>query len=268
MPIRRFRSIAILVLLPALALAACVAPAGTGDPQPPTDARLFMAVGGGPEAGLYALDATSGAATHLGAGVATTNEGTGMGLAPGGADDAPLFAVHEYSLYRMDAGSQAPTMVREWLETYTEALAHDVETGTLYVGVNGFLARHRASDGLQIDVVLSPPNQPDMEGLAFDPEERVLYGLARGYPDHRPEQNRSLYALDVEAGDPAWNSVGDTGGLWANAGLAFDPDARVLYAVGRYGDAGALYRIDPTTGATTRVGATGLADASGGLAWR
>ena len=56
-------------------------------------------------------------------------------------------------------------------------------------------------------------------------------------------------------------------GLWESAGLAFDKAERVLYATGRQGDLGALYRIDPDTEATTRVGATGLASAAGGLAW-
>lgn len=265
---RRFRPIAALVPTLALALAACGGPVGTPDPQPPGDARLFLAVGGGSEAGLYALNATTGASTLVGAAIPTSSQAPSMGLAPGIATDDPLLAVKDNALYQMEPGTQTPTTFAASFGTFGEALAQDAETGTLYVGVNGFLFRHRASDGEQIDTVLSPPNQPDMEGLAFDPEERVLYGIARGYPDTQPAARRALYALDVEATDPAWTEVGDTGGHWADAGLAFDLEARVLYAVGRFDDTGGLYRIDPTTGAATRVGATGLAGAFGGLAWR
>ena len=268
MPARRSRSLAALVPTLALALAACGGPVGTPDPQPPGDARLFLAVGGGSEAGLYALNATSGASTLVAAGIPTSSQAPAMGLAPGAASADPLLAVHTNALYAIEPGPQAPTTIAASLGTYGEALAHDAETGTLYVGVNGFLFRHRASDGEQVDTVLSPPNQPDMEGLAFDPVERVLYGIARGFPDTHPDAYRSLYVLAVEAVDPAWSEVGDTGGHWADAGLAFDPDARVLYAVGRFDDTGGLYRIEPTTGATTRVGSTGLAGAFGGLAWR
>jgi hypothetical protein len=266
MPARRFRSIALLFL--ALVLVACGGPVGQPDPQPPSGARLYLAVGGGPEAGLYTLNASTGASTRLGAAIPTSSQAPSMGLAPGDAPGDPLLAVHTNSLYAIEPGLQAPTTIAASLGTYGEGLAHDAEAGTLYVSVNGFLVRHRASDGEQLDTLLSPPNQPDIEGLAFDPQERVLYGLARGYPDSHPEAFRSLYALDVEAAEPAWTEVGDTGGHWADAGLAFDPDARVLYAVGRFDDTGGLYRIEPTTGATTRVGATGLAGAFGGLAWR
>lgn len=271
---RASRHVSLALLGPTLilVLVACGAPASTVDPPPPdpppVDARLFLAVGGGAEVGLYAVDPDSGAATLVGASPTTGSEATGMGLAPGADGDVPLYAAHAFSLYRIDAGPQAPTTVVESLGSYSEALAHDVENGTLYIGINGFLFVHRASDGERVDTLLRPPNQPDMEGMAFDPEERLLYGLARGYPDSHPQAYRSLYALDVDAASPTWSEVGDTGGLWADAGLAFDPESRALYAVGRHGDAGGLFRIDPVSGATTRVGATGLARASGGLAWR
>jgi len=248
---RRLRPIAHVLFL-AAALAACGGPVGTPqpDPQPPEG------------------NATTGASKRDCAAIPTSSQAPSMGLAPGVATDDPLLAVQADALYQMEPGTQTPTTVAASLGTFGEALAHDVESGTLYVGVNGFLFRHRASDGSQLGVVLEPPNQPDMEGLAFDPEERVLYGIARGYPDTQPAERRALYVLDVEAIDPAWSEVGDTGGHWADAGLAFDPEARVLYAVGRFDDTGGLYRIEPTTGATTRVGSTGLAGAFGGLAWR
>ncbi len=267
---RRVRSIALLVLILALMLAACGGPVGTPqpDPQPPSDARLFLAIGGGDRAGLYALNVTTGAATLVGAAIPTASQAPSMGLAPGDATGDPLLAVKADALYQMEPGTQTPSTIAAPLGTFGEALAHDVATGTLYVGVNGFLVRHRASDGEQLDTVLSPPDQPDMEGLAFDPEERVLYGIARGFPDSHFEAFQSLYALDVDAAEPVWTEVGSTSGHWADAGLAFDPEARVLYAVGRWDDTSGLYRIEPTTGATTRVGSTGLAGAFGGLAWR
>ena len=65
-----------------------------------------------------------------------------------------------------------------------------------------------------------------------------------------------------------WQEAGSTGQLWTNnAGLAFDLEQRVLYAIGNSADPGALFKIDPETGATTKVGETGLTVAGGGLAW-
>lgn len=253
-------------LVLATMLVACGAPQGPVGAPPPDDARLFLAVGAGAEAGLYALDATTGAAVRIGPWVAAENPTEAVGLAPAGPSQ-PLFAAFGFAVYRAPTDGAAPTLLNDEIGIFTEALAHDPLVGYLYVGINGSLFRHQASDGARVGEV-SLTNRPDIEGLAFDPDARVLYGLARGAPEQQPQFRRELYALDVDDTTPAWRTVGDTGGHWANAGLAFDPDARVLYATGRYGDAGALYRIDPATGATTRVGATGLATAEGGLAWR
>jgi hypothetical protein len=255
----------------AAVLTACGTPqapsGGPPPPPPPDDARLFLAVGAGADAGLYAVEPGSGAAVRVGPWIAAEFPSSGVGLAPDGASE-PLFAAYQYALHRAATDGAAPTLLRDSIGSFTEALAHDPQLGYLYVGINGFLFLHRASDGARLATLLSPPNEPDVEGLAFDPDERLLYGVARGYPDSHPAAHRALYALDVDAVEPAWTEVGDTGGHWANSGLAFDPEARVLYATGRQGDPGALYRIDPDTGATTRVGATGLATAEGGLAWR
>ena len=53
--------------------------------------------------------------------------------------------------------------------------------------------------------------------------------------------------------------------LFDQAGLAYDTELNLLYAVGDQDSN--LYRIDPATGVATVIGSTGLADPGGGLAF-
>ena len=174
------------------------------------------------------------------------------------------FALHQIS----PDGSSASVIGDPSGQVLTEGLAYDPKDKVLYASSNGFLHIRNPDTGEPIETVLSPPNQPDIEGLALDARNRILYGLARGF-EEQPEFRRELYALDVNLPSDQWmwESIGDTGGLWAGAGLAFNETENKLYATGRMGDSSALYRIDPKTGETTLVGDTGLASAAGGLAW-
>ena len=101
-----------------------------------------------------------------------------------------------------------------------------------------------------------PPSEA--EAIAADPINNLVYGLATG-------SNPILMSYDVVT--DTWGVVGATvvadGG---KAGLAYDPSAKVLFAADRDGSRN-LYRIDPTTGSTTWIGATGLSSGNLGLAF-
>lgn len=222
--------------------------------------------------GLYFIDQDIAEAYKVGDGHTGVKE-NGTGLTHMGAENPMTgsngFAIHQIAL----DGSSASVIGDPAGQAFTEGLAYDLQENVLYASSNGFLHIRNPATGETIVTVLSPPDQPDIEGLAFDPETRTLYGIARGAESH-PEHRRGLFVLDVNQPQEewAWNEVGDTGGLWTNAGLAFDTDGRVLYAVGRMNDLGGLYRIDPETGNTSRVGAVrvkgaNLETAEGGLTW-
>ncbi len=256
---------AALAAILALALTACGGtPQQPEPPDPPAvDGGLFLSVAGDP-VGLYSVDMATGAATRVGQGRTGTASTSSPGLSRGAGLDE-LFGSDGHNLRRIQLDGSGWTLVGD-VEAYTEGLAYDPVSDVLYASSNGYLHVRSPSTGETLETLLNPPNAYDIEGLTFDFVTRTLYGLSRGHPD-QPEFNQGLYALNIEAPAPAWTEVGSTGGLWEDAGLAFDVPNRVLYAVGRQGDLGALYRIDPDTGATTRVGATGLASATGGLAW-
>ncbi|MDZ7717566.1 MAG: hypothetical protein U5K72_01950 [Balneolaceae bacterium] len=230
------------------------------------ESGLFLSVGGDTN-GLHVVDTETAEAFRVGDGK-TGAEEVSVGLAAVRAGE-PLIGSNRFALHRIAPdGSSASVIGDPSGQAFTEGLAYDPEDKILYASSNGFLHIRNPNTGETIETVLSPPNQPDIEGLALDARNRILYGLARG-SESQPQFRRELYALDVSqpSNQWVWESIGDTGGLWAGAGLAFNGSENMLYATGRMGDSSALYRIDPETGETTRLGDTGLASAAGGLAW-
>ncbi len=250
-----------LAAVTALVLAACTSatPEKKDPPGPPATGNLYLSVPADAQ-GLHVLDTATGQATRVGQG----QNGNATGLAPS-RDRGSLFGTDIIWLVRVQRDGSAVAVMSQ-LNPLAEGLAYDPIGDVIYAAGNGYLNVRSVGTGEIVKDWMRPPNSPDVEGLAFDPESRTLYGLARGYSSH-PANNQGLLALDVDAAAPAWTSAGSTSGLWENAALAFDEEAGVLYATGRQGDLGSLYRIDPATGATVRVGDTGLAVASGGMAW-
>ena len=246
----------------ALTLVAC----STGSqepPPPPVTGNLYLVVGGSSLKGLHVVNTGTGVATAVGDGLS------------GIASDSPGLAPTSGSIHIFGSDGMNLRLVKRdgsgWdtvggTAALSEGLAYDAEDDVLYSASNGYLHVRSAATGETLETWLQPPNHPDIEGLAFDPETRTLFGIARGFESH-PESYQELYSLGVDAPITGWSVVGTTGGLWAAAGLAFDLDDRVLYAVGRQDDPGGLYRIDPVTAAITKVGNTGLSSAAGGLAW-
>jgi len=227
---------------------------------------LFLSVGADAN-GLYFIEYDIAEAHKVGDGQTGVVE-NGTGLTHTGALN-PMIGSNAFALHQVSLDGSSASVIGDGAgQAYTEGLAFDAQQNVLYASSNGFLHIRNPATGETIETVLSPPDQPDIEGLAFDAEFRTLYGLARGFESH-PNDRRGLFTLDVNKpkGEWVWSEVGDTGGLWANAGLAFDSAGRVLYATGRMDDLSAVFRINPETGETTRVGDTGLESAEGGLAW-
>lgn len=248
-------------------MTACKDNTSGSDQNPPggTDG-LFLSLTGDPN-GLYLLDTQTGKATRSGAGHTSANNDAD-GLASRGSS-LRLIGASRFALYEIALDGSSATLIGDPTgQALTEGLAFDSDSGVLYASSNGFLRIRSPTTGETIETVLRPPNQPDIEGLAFDVQTRTLYGLARGF-EAQPQFRRGLFVLDVDKpqNEWTWQEVGDTGGLWMNAGLAFDASAGVLYAVGRADDPAGLYRINPETGNTARIGGTGLPIAQGGLAW-
>lgn len=230
------------------------------------DYGLFLSVGGNTN-GLYFVDHDIAETHQVGDGNTGVVE-NGTGLTHTGVRK-PMIGSNAFALHQIELDGSGASVIGDGSgQAYTEGLAFDEQKNVLYASSNGFLHIRNPETGETIETVLSPPDQPDIEGLAFDADSRTLYGLARGF-ESQPEHRRGLFVLDVDKsqGEWTWNEVGDTGGLWENAGLAFNTADRMLYATGLNGDSSALFRIDPETGETTRVGNTGLETAEGGLAW-
>lgn len=261
-PIRAPLKTCLTAVCVTLTLAACSGPAEE-EPPPPAKANLYLVVGGSDLEGLHVLNTATGAATPVGNGLSGIASDS-PGLAPT-SNQIQLFGSDGANLRLVNRDGSGWSTVGG-LETLSEGLAYDPEDDVLYSASNGYLQMRSTATGATIETWLRPPNQPDIEGLAFDPETRTLFGLARGFDTH-PDAFHELYRIEVDAATTGWTVVGSTGGLWAAAGLAFDLEERVLYAVGRQDDPGGLYRIDPQTAATTKVGDTGLPSAAGGLAW-
>ncbi len=122
-------------------------------------------------------------------------------------------------------------------------LAYNVYTKKLY-GSNG------TSFGT-IDVLTGnfnsldfPPGATDVEGLAADPINNMIYGL---------NNDGDLYLYNVALA--TWSTIGDTGENWNDCGLAFDVANNILYAVNSSGE---LYSINPSTAMITFLSDTGL----------
>lgn len=226
---------------------------------------LFLSLSGDPN-GLYLLDTSTEAVTRVGDG--KTSMENAPGLASKGASE-PLVGASDFALYEIKRdGSGAALIGNPSGQALTEGLAYNPDEGILYASSNGFLHIRSPETGETLETVLNPPNQPDIEGMAYDPESKTLYGLARG-AEQQPQFRRSLYLIDTSLPKNEWEWVelGDTEGLWGDAGLAFVPEIKMLFAVGRLGDPDGFYSISPETGVARRIGSTGLGATSGGLAW-
>lgn len=101
-----------------------------------------------------------------------------------------------------------------------------------------------------------PVGIPDLEGLAFDPNTGVLYGV--------DDTTEKLFTIDPS--DGMATEVGDLNVSFIDVGITIDPDGNLWMATELPGK---FYSVDKTTGAATEVGdmgadVTALAAASDG----
>jgi hypothetical protein len=137
-----------------------------------------------------------------------------------------------------------------------EGLAYDPNSNTLYGAINGSFFTIEQTTYTQQTILTAPG--ADIEGLAYG--NGGIYGLA-GFSG--PRGNLYFY----NPGLNNWTFIGFTGIEFNLPGLAYDPGANVLYAIGSQDSN--LYRINVITGAATVVGNTGITSGStgGGLAF-
>jgi hypothetical protein len=193
------------------------------------------------EDGLYALDTTTGAATHMGiSGVDSEN----VGLSPSPSDDA-LYG-SKWSIF-----TEINTDGSGYVDiggVGTEGLAYD--GANVYGAINGDFFRVDPTSGENIGDLAAPGG--DVEGLAYCPNDGYIYGLAVG---------GSLYQYDSTTN--IWTLVGNAGIDFDQIGLACDTIGN-LYAKGEQDSM--LYRIDRESAVPTAIGDTGLGK-GGGLAY-
>lgn len=196
--------------------------------------------------GLYRLDTSTGAATHLGSsGVG----GTTVGLAPS-SDLTTLFGSQPSGIVGISANGAGSTKLGD---AVTEGLAYDPGTDTLYGTVNGEFFTIDSTNGEEAMKLASPG--ADIEGLAYG--NGLVYGLA-GFSG--PRGNLYSYSPLTDI----WSFIAYTGVPFNLPGLAYDPIANVLYAKGSQDTF--LYQIDPSTGVASVIGDTGIVN-GGGLAY-
>jgi hypothetical protein len=197
--------------------------------------------------GLFVLNVATGLATPVGAGTTGTTSAT-IGLTESYDPDLLLGSTHEDVAEIATDGSGASVLAGS---DETEGLAYHDPDGLLYGTINGNFFGMNPLTGEVVTMGLAVPGE-DLEGLASDPRNDLIYGIG---------DTTILYVYDVAL--DSWGIVGDTTINWDSGGLAYDPDERVLYAVGE-GGGDNLYRIDPDTAVATLIGPLGTA-ARGGL---
>lgn len=250
------------VVLVLLALAACTQPNDDGEQPPPGPppgegpGALYMHTGTNFDQGLYALNTQDGTATKLGLGIVFQTGTPNVGFA-GRGPNQPLLGATSLDLYEVRTTGEEPTQVAS--SCGAAGLAYDVISADLYRISHATLTRVSPATCAVLETLTA---SHELGALAIDSAGQRLYGIG--------DADGNLYALDLAGGAPfTWTVVFDTGvSGWDDAGLAFDQENGVLYAVGHPTDGPGLYRIDPTLQSMERVGDTGLTRAYGGLAWR
>ena len=196
----------------------------------------------------YRLDTTTGAATLVTTIPLVTSSTIGLTEGPAGF----MYATTWTNLISFHSDGTVPTTIGP---SGAEGLAYCIPSGILYGSINGAFFTVNQTTGAQ-SALASPPGNADVEGLACDHKNNVVYGLAG---NGGPKGNLYRYT----PGTDSWALVGNTGVLFDLDGLAMDANAGVLYGLGVQD--GNLYRINPLTAASSVVGPTGLGAVGGGL---
>jgi hypothetical protein len=199
--------------------------------------------------GLYTLDTSNGAATHIGI---TGVNGATVGLAPG-LNPGTLFGSEPFNMLEIQQDGSGSAIIGS---VVAEGLAYDAAEDLLYGSINGdfFIVDQ---PGYSSRTLLAAPGG-DVEGLAFG--GGGIYGLVGQGPGGGNAGDLLFY--DIGLG--SWSFIGNTGILFDQVGLAFNNELNLLYAVGS--QTTFLYGIDPANAETFVIGDTGIRN-GGGLAY-
>lgn len=206
---------------------------------------------------LFRINTTTGQATLVGSNATGVTSNT-VGLAES-ASAGVLQGSTWTDLSRINSDGSGFTNVGAISGAFdgAEGMAYDPVNNVLYASINGSFGT--VNQATAVSSALAGPGN-DVEGLAWAPggTNGLIYGINR--------DNGLLQVYDI-AGN-AWTTVGDTGITWLDPGLAYDPGADVLYAIGDP-NTDNLYRIDRFTAAATSIGALNLPGGTdgGGLAF-
>ncbi len=195
---------------------------------------------------FYSVNTATGAATLIATIAAVTSNTIGLSESP---NPNVLYGTTYTNLISFNTDGTGVTNIGP---SAAESLGWCIPTNILYGAINGSFFSVNPATGAQS--ALTSPGA-DVEGLACDHPNNVLYGLVRT----TGALMRYTPATDT------WSLVGNTGLPSLDVGLAMDTVAHVLYAVDATN--GSLYRIDPSTAAATLVGPMGIGNVGGGLAF-
>lgn len=160
-------------------------------------------------------------------------------LAYSAESDNLIFSWHG-DLYRLHNGSE-PERLNITIAVDTTG---DESTGkTEKSGASQFVA---AASGKEMAFVLRSIGSGLVTGLAYDPNNDVLYGINRNFD--------TLLSINTSTG--AGTTIGSLGIDTVAGGLAFDRNSNTLY----YNDntSSSMYSINTTTGAATLIGLNGI----------
>lgn len=200
---------------------------------------------------LLQIDSTTGSTTTVGfltAGGGPSKAFNGLAYDPTGNR---FIAINPgfSQLFAVDRTTAATTLIGP-AATYghdnENGLAVDAAHGTAFISTNnlGRLLTVRLSDGVPVSTV-SITGAREVEGLGYDARADILYGISQ-LDAHVVTINRDTgFATPLPTALPA--------AIWR--GLEFDATTGLLYATAVAGNGSDLYRISPTTGSATRVGA-------------
>jgi hypothetical protein len=160
-------------------------------------------------------------------------------------------------LYSIDPETGEPTLVGDMDIVNAYGLAYVPSINRLLVcDFPGNLYRVNPGNAqTQLIGEIGDGNFGNVDGLAFDPINEVLYGIS--------DESQAFLMIDPETADAVAMDVDLPNDQWA--GLTFDADHGVVYATSV--TPSRLYEIDPIAGTTTEVGLLDEASAVHGLAY-
>ncbi|MCB0826927.1 MAG: PEP-CTERM sorting domain-containing protein [Armatimonadetes bacterium] len=192
---------------------------------------------------LFSLDTSTGVATLAGTTGVTSST---VGLSKGTLGD--LYGTTFQNLSRITPNS-GHTVIGGNIAA--EGLAYDVSTDTLYWSINGSFGSADPATGNRTTTLAAPG--ADYEGLTY--HNGFVYGIADG-------GDFSRYEIATDT----WTFLANVGFGSDNAGLAYDAVGDTFYITSDFDNN--LYAMNGSTFVVSLVGDTGLADASGGLAFQ